>query len=369
MEFDHLHIWVSNALQAANYYTTRYGFKRVAYKGLETGSRDVCTHVVRQNKITIAFSCALNPVETDIGRRIMIQGDSVKDVALTVKDATALYQAAVARGATGVHPPVELSDENGSVIVATVATFGDVWHTFIQREVNGKTFSGVFLPGYRPETRVDPIDAFLPATNLQFIDHTVANQPDLKMESACQWYERVLEFTRFWSVDDTQIHTQYSALRSIVMADATNKIKMPINEPAPGLKKSQIQEYVDFNGGPGIQHVALHTDNILESVTNLRARGVQFLSVPKTYYVDLKKRLAAKGIKVVEDLAKIEELNILVDFDEQGYLLQIFSKPVQDRPTLFYEVIQRAGCQGFGAGNFKSLFEAIERDQEERGNL
>jgi 4-hydroxyphenylpyruvate dioxygenase len=230
-------------------------------------------------------------------------------------------------------------------------------------------YTGPFLPGYRTQSAVDPLSTVTPPIGLDFIDHVVGNMPDGGMLPTVEWYERVLQFHRFWSVDDSQLHTEYSALRSVVMASYTENIKMPINEPAEGKRKSQIQEYVDYYNGPGVQHIALNTRNIMDAITFLRARGMSFLRVPDTYYESLAERLAASSITVAEDMARIKELNILVDFDEKGYLLQLFTAPLQDRPTVFLEVIQREGNSGFGAGNFKSLFEAIEREQEARGNL
>jgi 4-hydroxyphenylpyruvate dioxygenase len=343
----------------------RFGFEFLAYRGLETGSRDEATWVVRQNKITLAFTSPLNPKESELGKRIKVKGDAAKDVAFACKDAEAIYKKAIERGAVSILAPTEEKDEHGSVIRATVRTYGDTVHSFVQRN----DYKGAFLPGYKKLEGKDPLSSLLPSPELQYIDHVVGNQPDSSMESVCQWYENVLGFHRFWSVDDKQIVTQYSALRSVVMTDWEEKIKMPLNEPAVGLRKSQIQEYIDYHGEAGVQHIALNTNDIIHAVGTLKKRGLDFLVVPSTYYVDVRKRLAKCPVKVKENLDVIESLNILIDFDDQGYLLQIFTKPVQDRPTLFYEVIQRNNHEGFGAGNFKSLFEAIERDQEARGNL
>lgn len=343
----------------------RFGFEYVAYRGLETGSRDVATHVVRQQKIVFAFSSPLNPVETELGKRIMIKGDAAKDVAFGVKDCRAIYEKAVSRGAVSVQEPHETKDEFGSVWQATVKTYGDTVHTFVQRG----EYKGAFLPGYVAVNKPDPLSTLLPSPGLAFIDHIVGNQPDLQMVEACNWYEKTLDFHRFWSVDDSQIHSEYSSLRSIVMTDYDEVIKMPINEPAVGKRKSQIQEYVDYHGGAGVQHIALNTSDIIAALTNLRARGTDFLTVPDAYYEDVKKRLAKSPVQVKEDLEVLKKLCILIDFDDKGYLLQIFTKPVEDRPTLFYEVIQRNNHTGFGAGNFKALFESIERDQALRGNL
>ena len=347
------------------------GFTPVAYRGLETNSRDIVSHVVRQGTITFVFSSPLNPGVTtisgdDMGAHLIKHGDGVKDVAFTVADCKAIYNSAMKRGGKSILEPTEYTDENGTVIISTVATYGDTLHSFIER----KNYKGVFLPGYKalPPSN-DPLITITPPINLDFIDHIVGNMPNAGMEPSVQWYEKVLQFHRFWSADDKQIHTEYSALRSVVVADFDEVIKMPINEPAPGKRKSQIQEYVEYYSGSGVQHIALNTKNIIHAITHLRARGLDFLRVPDTYYTALKARLSAAPIQVKEDLEIIQKLNILVDFDDQGYLLQLFTAPLQDRPTLFLEIIQREGCTGFGAGNFKSLFEAIEREQALRGNL
>eukprot|EP00743_Colponemidia_sp_Colp-15_P001460 GILK01001599.1.p1 GENE.GILK01001599.1~~GILK01001599.1.p1 ORF type:complete len:408 (-),score=63.72 GILK01001599.1:123-1268(-) len=363
--FDHVEFWVGNAKQAASYYVTRFGFTPVAYRGLETGSRDVVTHVVKQGTILFAFSSALNPGNELMGNHLVRHGDGVRDVAFTVDDVRGIYEKAISRGATSVVAPVEETDDFGTVIRATIQTYGDTVHTFVQRQ----NYTGVFMPGYRSVTATDPLLSLLPPVELNFMDHCVGNQGDGDMVPTAEWYEKMLDFHRFWSVDDSQIHTEFSALRSIVMTDYDENVKMPINEPAAGKRKSQIQEYVEFYGGAGVQHIALHTTDILKSVAALRDRGVDFLSVPATYYENLRKRLAHSPVHVKEDLDALEKLHILVDYDDQGYLLQIFTKPVEDRPTLFIEIIQRNNHQGFGAGNFKSLFEAIEAEQGRRGNL
>jgi len=366
--FDHLKFHVGNALQAATWYIARCGFKPVAYKGLETGSRELVSHVIKQGDILFEFVSTLNPegkfartFEKELGRH----GDAVKDVAFTVDDCRAIYSSAMERGAKSVMEPTETADKDGSVIMATIETYGDVTHTFVER----KNYHGVFLPNYRTITDEDPLTKLSGPTKLDFIDHVVGNQPDLEMLPVVEWYEKVLGFHRFWTVDDKMIHTEYSSLRSIVVTDASERVKMPINEPANGKRKSQIQEYVDYYGGAGVQHIAMNTQDIIEAVTQLRARGVKFLQAPKSYYRSLKEKLALSPIKVTEDLDTLERLNILIDYDDKGYLLQIFTKNVEDRPTLFLEVIQRHNHFGFGAGNFKSLFEAIEADQAERGNL
>lgn len=323
-------------------------------------------------QILFAFSSPLNPKETqkpvlgaDMGEHMAQHGDGVKDVAFAVTDCRKLFESAVARGAEVVREPAELSDEHGTVVLATVKTYGDTVHTFVQRA----GYTGPFLPGFKVLESTDPLAGVTPSPKLGVIDHVVGNMPDQQMLPVVEYYEKVLQFHRFWSVDDKQIHTEYSSLRSIVMADHDEVIKMPINEPAAGKRKSQIQEYVEHYGGKGVQHIALRTDNIIDAITHLRARGVSFLKVPESYYASLQARMDAAGVKVKEDLAVIQSLNILVDFDDKGYLLQLFTQPLQDRPTVFLEVIQREGNQGFGAGNFKSLFEAIEREQAKRGNL
>nr|NP_001091344.1 uncharacterized protein LOC100037181 [Xenopus laevis]AAI29580.1 LOC100037181 protein [Xenopus laevis] len=367
LAFDHITFYVGNAKQAAAYYATRFGFNPIAYRGLETGHRDVCTHVVRQNNATFVFQSPLNPGNHPISDHVAMHGDGVKDVAFSVEDCRGIYKRAIERGAKSVREPWEESDEFGTVVMATIQTYGDTTHTFVER-TNYKAPAHVFLPNYRA-CEVDPINNVLPTVKLLNVDHVVGNQPDDMMVPVAEWYEKMLMFHRFWSVDDTQMHTDYSALRSIVVTDYDEVIKMPINEPAPGKKKSQIQEFVEYYGGAGVQHIALRTDDILRDVSAMRARGLEFLTIPRTYYKNLRARLSMSKVQVEEDLAEIEKLSILVDFDEEGYLLQIFTKPLEDRPTLFIEIIQRHNHQGFGAGNFKALFESIEMEQAIRGNL
>jgi 4-hydroxyphenylpyruvate dioxygenase len=320
---------------------------------------------MRQNKITFIFSSPMVPVDEEMANHINKHGDGVRDIAFHVDDAKGLYYQALKRGAKSVHEPRELKDEDGTVITAAIQTYGDTIHTFVER----KNYRGVFMPGFKKISQQDPLLNITAPVGLQFVDHIVGNQPDGEMTPVASWYEKVLQFHRFWSVDDSQMHTEYSALRSIVVADWSERVKMPINEPAPGKRKSQIQEYVDYYAGAGVQHIALNTDDIIHSVASLTQRGVPFLTVPKTYYQHLRAKLAHASIKVTEDLDRLEELNILIDYDDKGYLLQIFTKPVEDRPTLFFEIIQRHNHQGFGVGNFKSLFEAIEAEQAKRGNL
>ncbi|CAL8115530.1 unnamed protein product [Orchesella dallaii] len=363
--FDHLTLWVGNAKQAASFYCTRMGFEPVAYRGLETGSRKVASHVVRQNQIVLVLMSAYEPYNEVMGDHLVKHGDGVKDVAFSVDDLEHIVAKAKERGAKLVRDIWEEKDENGSVRFAVIQTYGDTTHTFVERG----NYQGVFLPGFSKPVYEDPLLPKLPVANLRFIDHVVGNQPDLEMEDVAKWYETTLMFHRFWSVDDSQIHTEYSALRSIVMASWDETIKMPINEPAPGKKKSQIQEYVDYYGGAGVQHVALNCSDIIAAVKALKERGTQFLQVPKSYYVKLRESLQDSKVKISEDLDTLEALDILIDYDDNGYLLQIFTKPVQDRPTLFFEVIQRHNHNGFGAGNFKALFEAFEGEQDKRGNL
>lgn len=367
--FDHIQFIVGNAKQAASYYITRFGFQKLAYKGLETGDRTTTTHVIKNGNVIFAFSSAMNPGNKEFGAFLEQHGDGVKDVAFTVEDARKIYDAAVANGAKSIREPHELKDEHGTVVLASVQTYGDTVHTFVER----KNYKGVFLPGYRTYTeeqiKAEPINQVFADPKLIRVDHIVGNQDWNEMEPAVQWYMEKLGFHRFWSVDDKQIHTEFSALKSIVVTDKDENIKMPINEPAEGKKKSQIQEYVEFYGGAGVQHIALLTNDIIHTVSNLRSRGVEFLPIVSSYYEHLRKRLAHASIQVKEDLDTIEKLHILVDFDDKGYLLQIFTKPVEDRPTLFYEIIQRANNDGFGIGNFKALFQAIEDEQAKRGNL
>ncbi|KAM6911849.1 4-hydroxyphenylpyruvate dioxygenase [Lycodopsis pacificus] len=366
VKFHHVTFWVGNAKQAASFYCDKMGFEALAYKGLETGTREVVSHVIRQDKIIFVYESPLNPGNAEMGEHLMKHGDGVKDIAFQVEDCDFLIKTAKERGAVIVKEPWVEQDSQGKVKYAVVQTYGDTTHTLIEYL---SPYKGLFLPGYKEPLFRDPLLATLPPGGLNFIDHMVGNQPDDHMVPITDWYQKCLLFHRFWSIDDKQIHTQYSSLRSIVVANYEETIKMPINEPAKGNKISQIQEYVDYNGGPGVQHIALNTSNIIQAVVNLRARGMEFLSAPDMYYNNLRKNLKTAKIKVKEDLDRLQELKILVDFDDKGYLLQIFTKPVQDRPTLFLEVIQRNNHFGFGAGNFKSLFEAIEKDQEARGNL
>ncbi|KAK5947789.1 hypothetical protein OHC33_011184 [Knufia fluminis] len=377
--YDNVHWYVGNAKQAAAYFTARMGFKRIAYRGLETGSRVVASHVVRNGNVTFIFTSPLHAPATkdpkwsqeenelleEIQTHLRQHGDAVRDVAFQVDNVDAIYAAAVKNGAHEVYAPKEMSDEFGSVKYARIKTYGDTTHTLIQRN----NYSGAFLPGFRAVNEVDRIQSYLPDVKLQVVDHCVGNQDWNEMENACDYYERVLGFHRFWSVDDKDICTDFSALKSIVMASPDEKIKMPLNEPAKGIRKSQIEEYVDFYNGAGVQHIALRTDDIIRDVSHLSERGVEFISVPDNYYSSMRQRLSAVGLELGQDFETLKRLGILIDFDENGYLLQLFTKHLMDRPTVFIEIIYRNNFEGFGAGNFKSLFEAIEREQALRGTL
>jgi len=366
--FDHATFWVGNAKQAASYYCTRLGFTPWVYRGLETRSREFVSHAVRQNNIIFVFQSPLNPGNEVYGQHQTTHGDGVKDIAFSVVDCKAIYARAVQRGAKAVREPWEESDAHGKVVMAVVQTYGDTTHTFVER-TNYTITDKNFLPGYVPTTFHDALLDILPEVGLMYLDHCVGNQPDQDMTPVADWYAKIMAFHRFWSVDDTQLHTEYSALRSIVMTDYDEVIKMPINEPAAGKKKSQIQEFVDYYGGAGVQHIALRTNDVIKAVESCRARGMDFLTPPKAYYETLRERLKTAKIKVEENMDMLQKNGILVDYDDNGYLLQIFTKPMQDRPTLFIELIQRHNHHGFGAGNFKALFEAIETDQAARGNL
>jgi 4-hydroxyphenylpyruvate dioxygenase len=364
--FDHVRFYVGNAKQAAYWYCANFGFKPFAYKGLETGSRQITSHAILQDKIVFVFESALLPGNKELGDHLVQHGDGVKDVAFEVDDVSSIIKFAQKEGAKVVRDVTEESDEDGTIKYASIQTYGDTIHTLIER----KGYKGLFLPGFKKHPMVDTFFNTLPSVGLNFLDHCVGNQPVNEMEPAVQWYEKMLKFHRFWSVDDSIIHTEYSALSSIVMTNPEETIKMPINEPAVGKKAiSQIQEYVDYYGGAGVQHIALNTKDIISAIKALRSRGMEFLTIPRTYYDNLRDRLKDAKISVKEDLDILQQLHILVDFDDDGYLLQIFSKPCQDRPTLFIEIIQRNNHQGFGAGNFKALFESIELEQNERGNL
>ena len=350
----HIEFWVGNAKQAAHFYRTAFGFNQIAYSGLETGNREKASYVLEQGKIRLILSTPLSG-DNDISSHIKKHGDGVKDVAFHVDDAKACYNACIERGAQSAAKPTELNDKNGSVTHATICTYGDTIHSFISYN----DYNGPFLPGF-VESRVEGDSA-----GLRFIDHVVGNVELGKMNHWVNFYADVMGFTQLQHFSDDEISTEYSALMSKVMESDNGRIKFPINEPAEGKKKSQIDEYLEFYDGPGVQHIAMLTDDIIKAITKLRANGVEFLEVPDTYYENLSKRIG----DIDEDVEDLRKLKILVDRDDEGYLLQLFTKPVEDRPTLFYEVIQRKGSKGFGVGNFKALFEAIEKHQDERGNL
>lgn len=364
--FDHIVFWVGNAKQAASFYTSRFGFEYLAYKGLETGERNIASHVVKKNNVFFVFQSSYDPKDGEgIGQHILTHGDGVRDVAFTVEDCRQTFAIVKKRGAKIIREVEEIEDADGKIVIASVKTYGDTIHTFVER----KNYKGLFLPGFRKHHLIEPFNQQNESIEFQFVDHIVGNQGVNDMEPTAQWYEKMLDFHRFWSVDDSILHTDYSALNSVVMADYDEVIKMPLNEPAPGKRKSQIQEYVDYYHGAGVQHIALNTSNIIKTIELLRARGVEFLEVPNTYYENLKKNLPNISINIKEDIETLQKLKILIDYDDKGYLLQLFTKPVEDRPTLFFEFIQRNNHQGFGAGNFKSLFKAIEDEQALRGNL
>lgn len=358
---DYVEFYVGNAKQAAHYYKTAFGFQSLAYAGLETGLTDRASYVLKQDKIRLVLTTALNS-ESPIGEHVKKHGDGVKVIALWVEDARSAWEETTKRGAVSFMEPTIEKDEHGEVVRAGIYTYGETVHMFVER----KNYNGVFLPGYQAwESDYNPSPV-----GLKFIDHMVGNVGWGEMNKWVSWYEDVMGFVNFLSFDDKQIHTEYSALMSKVMSNGNGRIKFPINEPAEGKKRSQIEEYLDFYEGAGAQHIAVATDNILDTVAALRARGVEFLTAPpQAYYDEIPERLGEHMSIMTEPIPEIQKLGILVDADEEGYLLQIFTKPVEDRPTLFFEIIQRMGAKGFGAGNFKALFESIEREQEKRGTL
>lgn len=354
---DYVEFYVGNAKQAAHYYMSAFGFQALAYAGPETGMRDRASYAVRQNKLTFVLT---TPLRTDnpMAEHIYKHGDGVRNLALRVPDATSAWEETTKRGARSFMEPQRLTDDHGELVMSGIHTYGDTIHLFIER----KNYQGPFMPGYRAWSN----PYFQPEeTGLLYVDHCVGNVGWNQMDKWVGFYEQVMGFRNILSFDDKDISTEYSALMSKVMSNGNGYVKFPINEPAEGKKKSQVEEYLDYYNGEGCQHVALATHDIVKTVTALRNRGVEFLRVPTTYYDDLLERVG----KIDEDLEPLKELGILVDRDEEGYLLQLFSKPVEDRPTLFFEIIQRKGAKSFGKGNFKALFEAIEREQEERGNL
>jgi 4-hydroxyphenylpyruvate dioxygenase len=357
---DHVRFFVGNARQSAYFYRNAFGFDVVAYTGLETGSKNEAGYVLRQGEITFVLASPLREDHPE-NRRLLVHGDGVQDIALEVDSVPKAYEEAVRRGANGVKPPTFLEDTQGVYECATIHAFGDTTHTFVNRD----RYRGVFAPGYKP---LDP-DRYSPRTfhpvGLKAIDHVVTNVEEGHMNEWVRFYEKVMGFSQLVHFDDKDISTEYTALMSKVVQSGGGRIKFPINEPAKSRRRSQIEEYLEFYGGPGVQHIALATEDIVETVRALRHNDVSFLTVPRAYYEMLPERVGA----IQEDLHELAELGILVDRDDEGYLLQIFTKPVEDRPTLFFEVISRKGSRSFGKGNFKALFEAIEREQARRGTL
>lgn len=358
---DYVEFYVGNAKQAAHFYKTAFGFQSHAYRGLETGSKDSVSYVLTQDKIKLMLTTPLTS-KSPINNYIVKHGDGVKIIALWVEDARQAYKETTSRGAKSYMEPTVEKDEHGEVVRAGIYTYGETVHLFVER----KNYNGAFLPGFKKwESDYNP-----PIAGLKYIDHMVGNVGWNQMDVWVKWYEDVMGFENFLSFDDKQIHTEYSALMSKVMSNGNGRIKFPINEPAEGKKRSQIEEYLDFNEGAGVQHIAVATDDIVATVSQLRLNGVEFLSTPpEEYYKAVPDRLEAFSQELREDIESLKALGIMIDADEEGYLLQIFTKPVEDRPTLFFEIIQRMGAKGFGAGNFKALFESIEREQAKRGTL
>ncbi|MGB5238139.1 MAG: 4-hydroxyphenylpyruvate dioxygenase [Flavobacteriaceae bacterium] len=353
---DHVELYVGNAKQAAYYYMSAWGFQPLAYAGLETGLKDKVSYVLQQDKIRLVLTSPLKP-GGEINRHINSHGDGVKTIALWVDNAAKSFNETTKRGAENYLEPTTMKDEHGEVVLSGIHTYGETVHIFVERS----KYSGPFLPGYikwEPYYRAEPL-------GLKYIDHMVGNVGWNEMNKWCDFYADVMGFAQLISFDDKDISTEYTALMSKVMSNGNGRIKFPINEPADGRKKSQIEEYIEFYNGAGVQHIAVATDNIIETVTSLRERGVEFLTVPAIYYEDVLDRVG----EIDEDLAPLKELGILIDRDDEGYLLQIFTKPILDRPTMFIEIIQRKGAKSFGKGNFKALFESIEREQASRGTL
>jgi 4-hydroxyphenylpyruvate dioxygenase len=354
---DYVEFYVGNAKQSAYFYRAAFGFKLIAYRGPETGSRALASYVLQQGKIRIVLTTPLRP-DHPVAQHVSKHSDGVHDIALWVDDAEAAYREATSRGARTMQEPVSLRDDHGEVRVSAIATYGETIHSFIERD----NYSGAFLPGFVEAPADDPVSR---PVGLQYVDHIVGNVGWGEMDAWVSFYRDVLGFRLYQHFDDQDISTEYSALMSKVMSNGNERVKFPINEPAEGKRKSQIEEYLDYYGGSGVQHIAMATNDIVRTVTSLRDQGVEFLRVPSTYYRDLTARVG----RIDEPIDRLSELGILLDRDDEGYMLQIFTKPVQDRPTLFFEITQRKGSRSFGKGNFKALFEAIEREQELRGNL
>jgi 4-hydroxyphenylpyruvate dioxygenase len=358
---DYIEFYVGNAKQASHFYRSAFGFQLVGYRGPETGQRDRASYLLQQGKIRFVVTTAIRPDlsedATRIAKHVYEHGDGVRDIALWVDDARDAFTKAVERGAEPVQEPTVFHDDDGEIVQAAFKIYGETIHSLVER----KNYRGLFMPGFvATKPHFQPADV-----GLKYVDHCVGNVELGKMNEWVEFYAHVMGFRNLLTFDDKQISTEYSSLMSKVMANGNDRIKFPINEPAKGKKKSQIDEYLDFYKGPGVQHMALATDDIIKTVTTLKDRGVEFLSVPTTYYDELQGRVG----KIDEDVGALAKLGILIDRDPDGYLLQIFTKPVEDRPTVFYEIIQRKGAKSFGAGNFKALFEAIEREQGLRGNL
>ena len=358
---DYVEFYVGNAKQSAHFYKTAFGFQALAYKGLETGSKDSVSYVLVQDKIRLVLTTPLNS-SSPINDHIVKHGDGVKVVALWVDDARKAYEETTSRGAKSYLEPTVETDDDGEIVKAGIYTYGETVHMFVER----KNYSGTFMPGFKEwKSDYNPTPV-----GLKYIDHMVGNVGWNQMDKWVKWYEDVMGFENFLSFDDKQIHTEYSALMSKVMSNGNGRIKFPINEPAKAAKKSQIEEYLDFYEDSGVQHIAVATNDIIGTVAQLKARGVEFLPPPpQAYYDAIPERLGEHRDMMKEDLGELQKLSIMIDADEEGYLLQIFTKPVEDRPTLFFEIIQRMGARGFGAGNFKALFESIEREQAKRGTL
>ncbi|KOS37944.1 hypothetical protein ACN38_g11247 [Penicillium nordicum] len=378
--FDYIGWYVGNARQTVSYFVNNYGFSVLAYRGPETGSFATTAYVVGNGAARFVFTAPLSSPDSswdtraskeertfcsDLHAHLTKHGDGVKDIAFQVDEVRSVWAHAVENGAESVREPEVIKSDEGEVLIAAIRTFGDTIHTLINRSAYG----GQFLPGFKTVENTHNLQKHLPKIDIVEIDHCVGNQPWDGLDGIVKYYEEALNFHRFWTVDDKEMCTDFSAMRSVVVSSPNEVIKMPMNEPTVGKKKSQIEEFCDYYNGAGCQHIAFRTNNIIEAVDSLQKRGVDFLSVPDTYYVDVRKRLQRMGTKVAEDIDTLQQYNILIDFDEGGYLLQIFTKHVGDRPTVFLEIIQRENFDGFGAGNFKSLFEAFEREQALRGNL
>lgn len=357
IDWDYVEFYTGNARQSAHYYCSAFGFDHIAYAGPETGVQDRASYLLAQNGLRFVLTSGLLP-DDDITRHVALHGDGVKDIAILVEDCRAAFDAAVSGGARAVAEPAELSDKDGTVVKATIATYGDTVHSFIER----KEYRGLFLPGFVSQAKSLP---HVSKPGLLAIDHCVGNVGWGEMDAWGDFYARVFGFSQLVSFDDKDISTEYTALRSKVMTDADHRVKFPINEPAQGKKKSQIEEYLDFYRGAGVQHIAIRTDDIITTIRALKHNGVEFLDTPDAYYDDLEARVG----RIDEATQILRELRILVDRDDRGYMLQIFTKPLQDRPTVFFEIIQRKGSLSFGKGNFKALFVSIEKEQERRGTL